>query len=141
SLRTPGAPSDAPREDPAEKLWCLWRQGQRPEVDAFLQGVGALSAPQVAAVLRVDQRERWRTGEHVLAESYLKRHPVVQADPDGAVDLVYNELLLREKKGERPTVEGNLTGFPQYPDELKRQTELPHAVAPDSNPGPSAPAS
>ena len=40
----------------AERLYQLWRQGGRPDVDAFLASAGALPPTEAAAVLRVDQR-------------------------------------------------------------------------------------
>jgi hypothetical protein len=46
-----------------QQLWQLWRQGQQPDVQQFLAGARPLSAGQVAAVLAVDQRERWQSGE------------------------------------------------------------------------------
>ncbi len=54
---------------PDQDLWQLWRQGQRPDVRAFLAGAGNLSLAQVAAVLAVDQRERWQSGERIPAEN------------------------------------------------------------------------
>lgn len=43
----------------AERLHELWRQGQRPDLDAFLG--------EPAGVLREDRRQRWRAGERVGA--------------------------------------------------------------------------
>jgi hypothetical protein len=40
----------------------LWQQGGTPDVAAFLAAVGSLSATELAAVLRVDQRQRWQPG-------------------------------------------------------------------------------
>ena len=42
----------AGNEDPADRLQHLWRQGMRPEVDAFLAQAGVLAPAQVAALLR-----------------------------------------------------------------------------------------
>src|SRR5262245_7163413 len=95
-------PHDCTSEDAAEQLWQLWRRGQRPDVDRFVAQAGSLSPDDVAAVLRVDQRERWQAGERILAETYLQRHPAVRASPEAAVDLIFNEFLLRERLGERP---------------------------------------
>jgi WD40 repeat protein len=63
------------------------------------------------------------------AESYLERYPAVRADPDAAVDLVYNEFLLREQLGERPDPEEFLTRFPEYAAVLGPQIELHRALA------------
>jgi serine/threonine-protein kinase len=110
--------------DPAEELWRLWRQGQAPDVDAFVARLGPLPAAQVAALLRIDQRERWRAGERVLAESYLQRYPQVGANQETAVDLIFNEFLERERLGELPAPEEYLRRFPQYAGELQAQIQL-----------------
>jgi hypothetical protein len=70
-------------EDPAERLQRLWDEGRPPDVDAFLAQAGPLSPAQAAVVLRVDQRGRWRAGEPVPAEAYLRRHPMSPPSPTG----------------------------------------------------------
>jgi hypothetical protein len=49
----------------AQRLSELWSRGQRPDVGQFLAGAGALTLGQMAAVLWIDQRERWGRGEAV----------------------------------------------------------------------------
>jgi WD40 repeat protein len=122
----------APRGAAAERLWRLWCRGERPDVDAFLAGAGPLPPAEVAAVLRVDQRQRWQTGERVPAESYLHHHPAVRADADSAVDLIHAEFLLRERHGEPPTPGEYLRRFPEYADRLGPQIALHLALAPDA---------
>jgi predicted Ser/Thr protein kinase len=98
-------------------------------VDAFVAQAGPLTPLEVAAVLRLDQRERWQAGERVPAEEYLRRHPAVAASAEAAVDLVYGEFLLRERLGERPPVEEYRRRFPAYADTLQAQVELHRAMA------------
>ena len=43
---------------------------------------GALPPDQAALILRIDQRQRWRRGDRVPAESYLERYPQIKADPE-----------------------------------------------------------
>jgi WD40 repeat protein len=114
---------------PAEQLWALWRRGQRPDVDAFLAQFGPLSPAQVASVLRVDQRERWQAGERVFAETYLQHHPAVRADPGSAVDLIYNEFLVREQHGDQPALDEYLHRFTDYAEVLRLQIQLHLAMA------------
>lgn len=90
----------APPTDPAERLQQLWRQGRRPDVDAFLAALGPLKPEQLAAVLRADQRQRWEAGDHVRVETYLQQHSLIRGRPDAAVDLIYAEYLLREQQSE-----------------------------------------
>src|SRR5262249_1474651 len=101
---TPSAPAPPeptlPAGDPAGRLRRLWDEGRARDVDAFLAQAGPLAPGQAAAVLRVDQRGRWQAGDPVPAEDYLRRHPSVAVDPDAAADLIYNEYLLREARGD-----------------------------------------
>src|SRR5438105_4646182 len=120
----------------AEELWRLWEQGQRPDVNALLEKAGALSPAQVALVLRADQRQRWPAGERVPAERYLQDHPELHANPDGAIDLIFNEYLLREKEGERPAPSEFTQRFPTYAAVLQAQIELHQALAAGSNGSP-----
>jgi hypothetical protein len=131
--RTPlsSSPEPASPDDPAERLWRLWQQGERPDVSAFLAQAGPLSPAQVAVVLRVDQRERWRTGERLPAEDYLERHADVRANAEAAVDLIFNEFLLREQRGEGPTAEEYLQRFPHHAEVLGPQIDLHRALAAD----------
>ncbi len=63
------------REDPARSFGQLWRQGERPDVQHFLAQAGTLPPAEVAAVLLVDQSQRWRIGERLQAERYLPLYP------------------------------------------------------------------
>jgi predicted Ser/Thr protein kinase len=122
-------PDAADPPDPAGQLERLWRQGERPDVDAFLATVvGRLSPAALAAVLRVDQRQRWLAGQRVRAEEYLRRYPVVGADPEAALDVIFHEFLLRERAGERPDAEEYLHRFPRYAAVLADQIALHRAV-------------
>ncbi len=118
-----------PMGDAAEDLLQRWRRGERPDVDAFLVEAGPLSRDQLAAVLRVDQRQRWQTGESVPAENYLQRHPTLRLDVEAAVDLVYGEFLLRERHGERPATDEYRQRFPEFADLIQSQIALHQALA------------
>jgi serine/threonine protein kinase len=113
----------------AAKLWQLWRQGHQPNLDSFLATAGALDPSETAAVLRVDQRARWQLGECVPAEEYLRRWPAVSESIEDAVDLVFNEFLLREQRGDSVAITEYPDRFPQYADTLRAQIELHRAMA------------
>src|SRR5437867_8492248 len=110
--------ASAPREGPAGQLRQRWRQGQRPDVDAFLAQAEPLSLEQAVEVLRLDQRERWQIGERVPAEAYLEHYPALRAHPEAAVDLIYYEFFLRERCGEQPDLEEYCQRFPEHADVL-----------------------
>jgi serine/threonine-protein kinase len=115
--------------DPAGELLRRWAEWGAADVAAFLEEVGPLSPAALAAVLRVDQRQRWQAGERVPAEHYLQRHPALAADPEAALDLIFNELLLRERLGERPDPGEYLARFPEHAATLRQQIDLHRAVA------------
>jgi hypothetical protein len=97
-------PGPEPRQDPAESLGRLWRQGERPDVDAFVVQAGPLTPVEVAALLRLDQRQRWQVGERIQAEAALTRLREVLKQPRWAGDeeartfLNEAEALLTEKR-------------------------------------------
>jgi len=88
---------------------------------------GALSQTEVAGLIRADQRKRWKEGEHVSAETYLNNFPSLKGNDPALLDLVYNEVLLREENGEKPDVEEYVQRFPHLEAQLRRQFDL-HAM-------------
>src|SRR5262245_30150138 len=118
-----------PAEHAAERLRQLWAAGRHPDVDAFLAGAGPLAGAALAAVLRVDQRQRWQAGERVPAEDYLRRHPDLVRSAEAAVDLIYAEFLLREQRGEQPAATEYADRFPAHADVLRGQIELHRGLA------------
>ena len=128
---TPRPRDWAGRDDPARRLWGLWRLGQQPNVEDFLAHAGIRDPDRIVAVLRVDQWERCRLGQPVPAETYLDAFPAVRDEAEHAVELVLAEYLLREEAGERPALEEYQRRFPEYADELKLQVELYRAMEAD----------
>lgn len=59
-----------------------------------------------------DQRRRWRAGEPLPVEEYLTKHPALRDDPEGLLDLIHNEVVLREEQGESPGTTEYETRFP-----------------------------
>jgi serine/threonine protein kinase/WD40 repeat protein len=128
---------DLPRPaGPAQQLWRQWRQGRRPDLGSFLAQAGALAPLQLLAVLRVDQRERWQSGETVRVEDYLQAFPALQADAGHLLELAYGEFLLRESVGETPTLADYVARFPRCADEMKIQIELHQALEDSAERGP-----
>lgn len=83
--------------------------------------------PEVQALL-VDQRRRKRHGEPFHAEYYLSRHPALRGDPEGLLDLIYNEVLLREQLGEAPTLAEYQVRFPELAASLGDLFEVHRAI-------------
>jgi WD40 repeat protein/tRNA A-37 threonylcarbamoyl transferase component Bud32 len=132
SPRPGGHPSSS--GGPADRFSRLWRQGQRPDLAEFLSKAGQVSPRDLAAILRTDQRERWQAGNRVPAEDYMRDDLGVAVDSDTAVDLVYQEFLLREEMGETPTAEEYQQRFPQLAQQLAQQIEFHQALEPPEGP-------
>jgi eukaryotic-like serine/threonine-protein kinase len=86
--------------------------------------------PTPLALLLRDQRQRWQRGERVLVESYLEQHPALCEDAESALDLIYQELVLREEQGETPRAEEFISRFPQFAAELALQFEVDQEIRP-----------
>jgi serine/threonine-protein kinase len=80
------------------------------------------------AALRAEQVERWQRGERAPAEDYLAREGLA-GDGEAALDLIYNEIVVREELGEAPRLEEYLRRFPQYDAPLRRQFAVHRALA------------
>jgi serine/threonine protein kinase len=110
-------------------LWQCWRRGQRVEVSEFLAGFPELDTTDLVAVLLIDQSERWQLGERIPAENYLRRFRVLESDSEAVVEMAYGEFLLREGRGERPSLQEYLWRFPEHQPRLRQQVELHLALA------------
>ncbi len=78
--------------------------------------------------LCLDQRRRWREGESIRVEAYLEQHPALRRDSDGLLDLVYNEIVLREEVGDRPCLEEYLGRFAGFEPQLRQLFEVHSAI-------------
>ncbi len=71
--------------------------------------------------LRADQVERWHNGERPFVERYLDSAPDLRGDDDALLDLIYNEVVVRDELGEGPAPEEYLRRFPHLEAALRRQ--------------------
>jgi tetratricopeptide (TPR) repeat protein/tRNA A-37 threonylcarbamoyl transferase component Bud32 len=74
------------------------------------------------------QRHCWRRGECVPVEAYLAQDPQLQGDAQAILDLIYQEIVLREEAGESPQLEEYVRRFPELAAELELQFELERAI-------------
>jgi hypothetical protein len=117
--------------------WGLWRVGPPPDLRAFLASRPGLSPEEAAAVIGIDQLERWRLGQRILAEEYL---PLLGDGPgldQAAGDVVYGEFLLREQLGEQPDIAEYQLRFPDLAPLLQRQAEVHLAFTGPGQEGPA----
>jgi tetratricopeptide (TPR) repeat protein len=81
--------------------------------------------------LHEEQRARWERGARVPVEAYLGWYPALRADETALLDLIYNEVLLREEAGEVPQLDEYLARFPHLADPLREQFEVHRALESD----------
>ncbi len=75
-------------------------------------------AVRLSESLREDQRTRWRRGDAVRVETYLERCPELRDAPEAVLDLIYNEMVLRQEAGHTPELEEYLRRFPPFAEQL-----------------------
>jgi serine/threonine protein kinase/Flp pilus assembly protein TadD len=78
----------------------------------------AASHPDLADRLAEEMATAWRRGERLPAEHYLERHPGLLADSDGPVRLIYEEVCLRQERGEEVQADELVRRFPRWTAEL-----------------------
>ena len=78
--------------------------------------------------LLATQRETWEQGGRISVEVLLQQHPVLEENSDGLLDLIYNEIFLREQKGESPQLEEYLLRFPDLADSIRAQFDVHQAI-------------
>jgi serine/threonine protein kinase/Flp pilus assembly protein TadD len=81
--------------------------------------------------LAAEMRQRWRQGQRVLAEDFLAEHPELREHPEAAIDLIYEELCLRQENDPATTAAEVFARFPQWRAQLEmllRCHELLEAV-------------
>ena len=66
---------------------------------------------------------------YARARAYLRQYPALQSDADALLDLIYNEVFLREQAGDRPRLEEYRQRFPHLAAELQIQFEVHRAIA------------
>jgi serine/threonine-protein kinase len=109
---------------PARELERLWAQGQSPDPFAFLDTAGPCPPAEAAAVLAVDQWQRWHAGQRLPAEEYLRRCPALSGDAGAALEVIYGEFLIRRDLGEPAEPQEYLDRFPQFAAGLREQFAL-----------------
>jgi serine/threonine protein kinase len=87
-----------------------------------------MSEPPAVAALLADQRERWGRGDCVLVEVLLQQHPALAGDAEGLLDLIYQEVYLRERRGEAPRRDEYLRRFPHLAAPLAAQFDVHQAI-------------
>lgn len=101
-----------------------------------IRRISQLAQPRLGLVdkLASEMAEAWRRGERPLAEDYLRSHVELAQDPEAAVELIYEEICLRQETGEKADPTAIFHRFPQYERELQAVLACHALVAPPLGP-------
>jgi len=80
----------------------------------------------------IRQGQHWQQGQAYPVEVYLKQEPVLAADPEAILDLIYQERILRGQRGEVPRLEEYVDRFPHLAGQIQVQFELDQAIQDES---------
>jgi hypothetical protein len=102
--------------EPYKILDKLWGEGRRPAVRDFLAPWldRGLDLEDLLAVLRVDQRRRWFSGQRMDVSNYQSLFPMLGEESEALFELVYHELLIRVEIGESPDPREYARAFPEF---------------------------
>jgi hypothetical protein len=123
--------SDGQPEKLGSAFASLWRDGAAPpDARAFLRQHPAASTDEVLAVLVADLQRRYAAGCPVAVETYLQDFPVIAADPERKLDLVYADYQVACRFGTAPTPCALAARFPDLADALRRHLEVEALLEP-----------
>lgn len=71
-------------------------------------------AVSLGSVFAERMRDAWHNGDCRTAEELLLAHPELQSDPEAIVRVIYEEICLRESRGELDAVGECLRRYPQW---------------------------
>ncbi len=93
-------------------------------------GTPSEKIPSRALLVRLldDQSVRWRGGERPAVEAYLRLYPELADQTEAVLDLIYNEVVQRGKRGEGVDAAEYLERFPQLADALRVHFEVHGAI-------------
>jgi eukaryotic-like serine/threonine-protein kinase len=84
------------------------------------------------ALLMAYQRRAWRRGERTSVEACLAQQPGLRDDAEAVLDLIYQEVVLRQQAGESPRLEEYTSRFAHLAPQLELQFELEGAIEPST---------
>jgi serine/threonine protein kinase len=73
--------------------------------------------------------ERWRAGERPRVEDYLTQHPALAAEPEAALELLAEEIGLRDESGQGPDPSELAARFPHWRRQVLALLECHRALS------------
>jgi hypothetical protein len=94
------------------------------DLNALADATKHLDRRRAQAMIREDMQARWQRGERATVEAYLKAMPALAEDAEVGLDLIYQEIVLREKAGEKPGEAEYCVRFPRWAEMIEQQFAL-----------------
>ncbi len=104
------------------------KQSLATDLDSLVLQLESLPNDEKVAFLIDDQRFRFEASAPISAEIYLQAFPNVFSDRSAAIDLIYSEFILWDRRDHELKSEF-LLRFPAYETELSKQFEVFDALA------------
>jgi tetratricopeptide (TPR) repeat protein len=79
----------------------------------------ATAAAQLLQLLLDEQARAWQQGQRLLVETFLERHPALPQRPQALLQLIAQEIVLRERAGETASLQEYRDRFPNLHDQLR----------------------
>jgi tRNA A-37 threonylcarbamoyl transferase component Bud32 len=83
-----------------------------------------LSIAEMVLLLREELKHNWKTGERTRVEDLLAKWPQAKIPEEGILDLIYQEIVVREEMGDQTALEEYQQRFPALETALQRQFAL-----------------
>jgi hypothetical protein len=93
-------------------------------------GSGPPGARPLFEAILDEQRTRWDRGERPPIEDFLARHATLRGDTEPAIDVIYQEFVIRRARGETPSPVDYLRRFPGLVHALMRQFAVDDVLQP-----------
>lgn len=123
----------------ADRLEESWQRGADVDLTQFLPPPSSpLRGFVFEELIKTDLEIRWRRGLGVGLRNYLQRYPELSARPEALPGLLYEEYRVRQRFGDRPTLDSYREAYPDlYPAFQRLLEEFP--VPPPPPPRPPEP--
>jgi WD40 repeat protein len=112
-------------------------RGERPELGALLPADGP-ATPVLIELVHAELEYRWKHGEAVPVEEYLRRYPQLEREPAAVAELVLAEYHLRRRLASGAALEEYLQRFPALAALLQRRLSTPARLPPGEGSGSAA---
>jgi WD40 repeat protein/predicted Ser/Thr protein kinase len=86
----------------------------------------------MVALVCAEQREAWQRGRRPTVEELVARHPALAAEADSLLDLIYNEICLRQEAGHPIDRSQYRDRFPDLASQLDDLLDIHTALAADA---------